>query len=86
MSEIKIGDTLTETTVRGRPSWDYFYIMLGFALTIGSTVVSMLPLKFPCNIIAFALFAVLTVWAFIESKWLHNKMISLKNSYENKAR
>ena len=28
--------------LRGKPSWDYFYVALGFVLTIESTIVTMI--------------------------------------------
>jgi hypothetical protein len=46
----------------------------------------MTPLIFPYNVISFLAAAALTVWLFIESEWVHNKLLSLKNRYENKPR
>jgi hypothetical protein len=84
---IKMGDELSGTIKRGKPAWDYLYIVLGFSLTIESTIVAMMtPIIFPCNILAFLAIAFLTVWAFIESEWLHDKLFKLQNRYENKYR
>ena len=84
---MRIGDTLTVETVRGRLSWDYLYTTLGFAFTIESTVIGMMtPISCPWNIILFATIAAFTIWLFIESEWLHDKLLAIKTKYENKAR
>jgi hypothetical protein len=78
---------VTATVKRGPESWAYIYTVLGFVLTIESTVIGMMtPLIFPWNVIAFGVLAAITVWAFIESEWVHNKLIGLKLRYENKSR
>lgn len=77
-----------ETRVRRGPeSWAYIYIVLGFVVTIESTIIGMMtPLMFPWNIIVFLALAAVTVWQFIDNEWLHNKLIGLKNRYENTPR
>jgi hypothetical protein len=83
--EIKVGVTMT--TKRGPESWAYIYIMLGFALAIEATVISMIePLRFPWNIVVFAVVASFTVWLFILNGRFQNKLIALKLAYENKGR
>lgn len=72
---------------RSAESWAYFYTILGFALTIEAAIIGMMtPFVFPLNIIVFLLVASLTAWWFIESEWLHNQLIAIKNHYENKFR
>lgn len=72
---------------RGPESWAYIYTVLGFTVTIESTVIGMMtPLTFPWNLAVFIGVAALTAWQFIENSWLHNKLIGLKNRYENKLR
>jgi hypothetical protein len=72
---------------RGPETWAYIYIVLGFVLTIESTVIGMMtPLTFPWNIVVFVVLAALTTWAFIDCGWLHNKLVGLKNRYENEGR
>ena len=79
--------TAEANVIRGQPSWGYIYTVLGFLVTIESTVIGMMtPLIFPYNVISFLAAAALTVWPFIESEWVHNKLLSLKNRYENKPR
>jgi hypothetical protein len=79
--------TATASVTRGPESWAYIYTALGFVLTIESTVIGMMtPLDFPWNFIVFAALAVITVYLFIESAWVHNKLIGLKLRYENKPR
>ena len=61
--------------------------MLGFVVTIESTVIGMIaPLIFPCNFIAFVVLAAITVWLFIDNRWVQNKLIGLKIRYESKSR
>ena len=74
--------------VKRRPeSWAYFATFLGFVVTIESTVIGMItPLIFPRNIVVFVGVAAVTIWQFIENGWLHNKLIGLKNWYEDKLR
>jgi hypothetical protein len=75
------------TIMRGPESWAYFYTVLGFVVTIESTVIGMMtPLGFPWNILVFAAIASATIWQFIENEWIHKTLIGFKNRYENKAR
>jgi hypothetical protein len=61
--------------------------MLGFALSIGGTIIAMItPLAFPWNLIVFALFGVITFWLFINNGWFQNKLIGMKTRYEDKGR
>jgi hypothetical protein len=77
----------TMSVVRGPESWPYIYTVLGFVLTIESTVIGMMtPLDFPWNVVVFAAIAVITVWLFIDNAWVHNRLIGLKIRYENKPR
>ena len=69
---------------RDQQSWTYIYVVLGFALTIESTVVSMItPLCFPWNILVFAIIAVATWYLFRECRWFQNKLIGWKIRYES---
>jgi hypothetical protein len=79
--------TVDTQVIRGPESWGYIYTVLGFVITIESTVIGMMtPLMFPWNVIVFVGLALSTVWLFIESRWLHKKLIGLKSRYENKPR
>jgi hypothetical protein len=71
---------------RGPESWAFIYIALGFALTIESTVISMIPNAFPWNIFGYAAIAAATTWLFIESDWFQGKLLGMKSRYESKLR
>jgi hypothetical protein len=72
---------------RDQASWAYIYIALGFALSIEGTIIQLItPLKFPWNLIAYLVVGFLTGYAFIKSAWVQNKLIGLKNRYEDKYR
>ena len=84
---IQIKDSVTMTVKRGPETWAYIYIMLGFALSIEGTVIAMItPLLFPWNLIVYAGVATVTFRLFINNGWLQNKLVGLKNRYEEKGR
>jgi hypothetical protein len=71
----------------GRESWDFIYIWLGFALTIEAGVVGLItPLDFPRNVVVYAVLGALTFWLFIFNGRFQEKLIGMKNDYENKPR
>jgi hypothetical protein len=83
--EQKVGVTMT--VKRGPLSWAYIYTALGFALTIEAGVMSMIPYPgLPWNVVLFVLIAAITIWLFIDNKWVHQKLISLKLRYEERGR
>jgi hypothetical protein len=82
---IEIKDSLSANVKRGRESWNYIYVMLGFVLAIGGTVISMLPFE-ACNILTYAVFAAVASGLFLCNGWFQNKLIAIKGAYENKAR
>jgi hypothetical protein len=81
-------DTVSATVTRGPASWAYIYVALGFALAIEGTVVQMStpPLIFPWNLVAYGVVAAITFWLFAFNAWFQNKLIGLKNRYENQPR
>jgi hypothetical protein len=80
---MKVQDTPTATVTRGRESWNFIYIFLGFALTIEGTLLQMIdPLRCPFNIIAYLALGAVTSWLFLLSGWFQNMLIRMKNSYE----
>ena len=82
-----ITDTADADVIRGRQSWDYFYVALAFALTLeGETIQMIAPLIFPWNVIAYAALGTLTFWLFLFNGWFQNKLIGLKSRYEERAR
>lgn len=71
--------------IRGKESWNYIYIFLGFAISIEATVIGMItPLLFPYNLLAFAATAAITFNLFLFNSRFQNKLIGLKNRYEDK--
>jgi hypothetical protein len=82
---VEIKDCVSASVKRGPDSWNYIYVMLGFVLAIGGTVISMLPFG-ACNILTYALFAAVAISLFLFNGWFQNKLIALKSAYENKAR
>ncbi len=77
--------TLGIKVKRGPESWAYIYVALGFALTIEGTIIQMTPLVFPLNLVTYFVSAAITVWLFIYNGWFQNKLIGVKNRYENRA-
>jgi hypothetical protein len=72
---------------RGKESWAYIYTLLGFALTIETGVVALIsPLKWPWNLVTFAIAAVITGYLFLDNGWFQNKLIGLKGRQEEKLR
>ena len=70
---------------RGPNSWNYFYIALGFALSIWGTIIEMLDfLHFPYNVLLYVVTGAGLVWLFLFNGWFQNKLIGWKNSYENR--
>jgi hypothetical protein len=79
--------TVNATVKRGPQSWAYIYVALGFALSIEGTIIGMVtPLLFPWNLVIYAFLGFITFWLFINNGWFQNKLLGIKNSYEEKAR
>ena len=69
---------------RGPISWNYFYIALGFALSIWGTIIQMMDfLHFPYNVLLYVVTGAGLFWLFLFSRF-RNKLIGWKNSYENR--
>jgi|HubBroStandDraft_6_1064221.scaffolds.fasta_scaffold1261418_1 hypothetical protein len=69
--------------LRGKPSWDYFYVALGFVLTIESTIVTMITrLECPWNILLYLALAALTLWAF-STRQVREVLLWFKRKYES---
>lgn len=83
---MKVCATISKTVKRGPESWSFIYITLGFVLTIEGTVVSMLGMRLPWNLILYAVVSAFTFWLWICSGWFQNKLIGWKNDYEGRAR
>ena len=72
---------------RGGNAWQYFYTVLGFALTIEGSIVSMINnTPFLEKVGIFVLWAAATAYLFLECNWFQNKLLGLKARYEEKFR
>jgi hypothetical protein len=70
--------------LRGQLSWTYFYVAWGFLISIEGTFIAMWePLKFPSNIVAYIIAIAATTWLLFFNPSVKNKLIALKNWYEN---
>jgi hypothetical protein len=79
--------SVTANVKRGPQSWAYIYVALGFVLSIEGTAIGMItPLAFPWNLVTYAVLGSITFWLFIGNGWFQNKLLGLKNQYEEKAR
>jgi hypothetical protein len=86
-AKFRIGNSAEAKVVRGKQSWSYIYVALGFAIAIEGTVVQMItPLVFPWNIIVYAALAFITFRLFISSDRVHEKLLRIKRAYEDKPR
>jgi hypothetical protein len=80
-------DTASNAETRGKSSWKYIYVMMGFALAIEGNLIEMVtPLAWPCNLISYVLVGCLTVYLFTSNGWFQNKLIGIKARYENRPR
>jgi hypothetical protein len=85
--EAKVGviDSLEGKIIRGKHSWNFIYMALGFALAIEGTVVAMIPV-FPWNIPVYVVLAFGAGRLFISSGRFQDKLLSIKRAYEDKPR
>ena len=66
------------------PSWDYTYIMLGFAIAIAGDLLAMVPMRFPDNAGWFVVVIVFLVYLFVLDGWFRNGLVLLRNWYERR--
>jgi hypothetical protein len=84
-AEAATAATANLTVRRGQESWNYFYILIGLAISTEGSVISMItPLIFPYNVISFIVVGVITFLLFIRNGWFHNKLLGWKNYYESR--
>jgi hypothetical protein len=78
---------MTGAVKRGPESWQYIYTTLGFTLTIEAGVVALIaPLRWPWNLIIYAITFVVTAHLLLFNGWFQNKLIGWKGRYEDRAR
>jgi hypothetical protein len=71
--------------IRGRQSWAFIRTVLAFVVGVELAIIPLLA-DFPWNAILCIVAVALTVSWFLCNGWLHEKLIGLKNSYEDKPR
>jgi hypothetical protein len=82
-----IHDVPTPSVIRGSTSWNYFYIALGFALSISGTIIQMVDtIHFPCNVLLYVVTGAGLFWLFLFNGGFQNKLIELKSRYEKRTR
>jgi hypothetical protein len=72
------------TVRRGEKSWNYIYVALGFVLTFEGTIITMIPLRFPFNVLLYILMMINTSALFLLSGWFQNKLLGWKAGYEGR--
>jgi hypothetical protein len=86
-NNVNISDKVEAKIIRGERSWNFIYIALGFALSIEGTFVQMITsLAFPWNILLYLAVASATFWFFICSGDFQNRLLWMKQAYENRPR
>ena len=78
--------TAGATIKRGGESWTYYYVVLAIVLSLESSIIQLWAPSFPWGLLIYLGLFVITVWLFLTSGWVHNKLAGLKASYEDKFR
>ena len=72
---------------RGPESWAYIYVALGFVLSFEGTFIQLItPLYWPFNIITYVVTFLLTSWLFLRSPRFQDRLLRIKNKYEDAFR
>lgn len=72
---------------RGQVSWNYFYITLGFALTLEAGVIALIkPLDWPFSLLVYVLLSGCSIYFWLFDAWFQNQLIGLQNRYERRSR
>jgi len=82
-SNVTCSDKAEAKVVRGKPSWDYIYVTLGFALAIEGTIIQVVT---PFAFSVFLIVAPITIWLFVFNGTFHNWLFRTKKAYEDRAR
>ena len=72
-----------DANVIGGP-WAYIYAALGFVVAIEGIIIEMMHLDFPGNLIVYIVLGLFTGWQFLFNAKFQNKLIEMKNNYENR--
>jgi hypothetical protein len=70
---------------RSKEDFAYFYTVIGFVVTIESTIFGMMT-PFPWNVILFLVFAFFTVRLFVDNGRLQTWLLGFKIRHESKFR
>jgi len=60
------------------------YAALGFVVAIEGIIIEMMHLDFPGNLIVYIVLGLFTGWQFLFNAKFQNKLIEMKNNYENR--
>ncbi len=83
---MKMGITVDAKVIRGPVSWAYFYVFLGFVLSIEGTIIAMWQrLEFPWNELVYVAVGGMTFYFVLFNAWFKNKLVGWKSWYENRA-
>ena len=83
---VRVKTTVNAQVKRGRESWNYIYVFLGFALAIEGTIIDMLHLDAASSLTLYTSVGALTWYLFFHDGWFQNKLTGWKASYEEKWR
>jgi hypothetical protein len=72
--------------LRGKESWNFLYVALGFAVSIEGTVIGMMGLTFPNNAMLYVLVGGITTYLFMFNGQAQDKLIGWKERHENAPR
>ena len=72
--------------LRGKESWNFLYVALGFVGSIEGTVIGMMGLNFPNNVMLYALAGGITAYLFMFNGQAQDKLIGWKERHENTPR
>ena len=84
--ELTATDSADAKIQRGSESYNFFYVALGFAISIEGSIIPMIAPNFPYNIFIFAVIAIASCWLFLFNGRFQNKLVGWKIACENKPR
>ena len=78
--------TVSTGVKRGQQRWAYFYMIGGIVLAVALTVISVFEFTGSAKAITILVVSVIILTAFADSGRLHNWLLRLKASYEDRMR
>jgi hypothetical protein len=74
------------TIRRGQESWNYIYIALGFSLSLEGTIIQLIMIRWPYNLIIYIVVAIITGYLFLFSGRMQNLLFGIRQKYESAPR